>query len=69
VLFLGSAASGRARGLLAQHGLEPRDILADYAQAQRVFQWFGCTPKPQAEPLLFELLDARRNLGAAQLAA
>ena len=48
-----------ARRLLAQHRLEPRDVLADHAQPERILERLGRAAELEAEPLLLELGDPR----------
>src|SRR4051812_48711693 len=42
----------RARSLLGQDRLEPRDVLADHAKAKWIFQRLSRAPKAQTKPLL-----------------
>src|SRR5688572_597783 len=63
-----SAIRGIPLLLFGQHRLQPRDVLADRAQPQRVLQCLGRAPESQPEALFFELRDARLDLVDGQLA-
>src|SRR6476619_7045170 len=61
--MVSSPRSARALELaLAQDGLQPRDVLADPPQAQRIVQRLGRAAEPQAEPLLLQARDPRTDL-------
>src|SRR5262249_33216098 len=42
--------------LLAQHGLEARQVAANHAQAERILEGLGRAAELEAEPLLLQLL-------------